>query len=109
MLVLTHVGARSGKRRSTPLVYMPDAEGYVIVAAKGGHPADPAWIHNLRANPQAEVQVGRRRVKVRAAEAGPEERRRLWPLAVAHNPLWGRYQERTERQVPLVVLRPLAS
>jgi F420H(2)-dependent quinone reductase len=109
MLVLTHVGARSGKRRSTPVVYMPDGDSYVIVAAKGGHPEDPAWMHNLRANPDAEVQVGPRRIKVRAAEADAAERRRLWPLAVAHNPLWGRYQRRTAREVPLVVLRPLRS
>jgi deazaflavin-dependent oxidoreductase (nitroreductase family) len=107
MLVLTHVGVRSGKRRSTPLVYMPDGDSYVIVAAKGGHPRDPAWMHNLRANPEAEVQVGSRRIKVRATEAEGEERRRLWPQAVTHNPLWARYQRRTEREVPLVVLRAL--
>jgi deazaflavin-dependent oxidoreductase (nitroreductase family) len=107
MLVLTHFGARSGKRRSTPLVYMPEGDSYVIVAAKGGHPEDPAWMHNLRANPGAEVQVGPRRIKVRAVEADAEERRRLWPLALAHNPLWGRYQRRTAREVPLIVLRPL--
>jgi deazaflavin-dependent oxidoreductase (nitroreductase family) len=107
MLVLTHVGARSGKRRSTPLVYMPDGDSYVIVAAKGGHPQDPAWMHNLRANAEAEVQVGTRRIKVRAEEASAAERRRLWPRAAAYNPLWGRYQTRTQREVPLVMLRPI--
>jgi deazaflavin-dependent oxidoreductase (nitroreductase family) len=106
MLVLTHVGARTGRTRSTPLVYMPDGDSYVIVAAKGGHPQDPGWVHNLRANPEAEVQVGRRRIKVWASEAKGQERRRLWPRAVTHNPLWGRYQRRTEREVPLVVLQP---
>jgi F420H(2)-dependent quinone reductase len=108
MLVLSHRGAKSGKWRSTPLVYMPDGDAYVVVAAKGGHPRDPAWLHNLRSNPEAEVQVGRRRSKVRASETDAEERKRLWPLAVEHNPLWGRYQERTDREVPIVVLRPIS-
>lgn len=106
MLVLEHVGAKSGKRHSTPLVYMPDGDDFVVVAAKGGYPKHPGWVHNLRAHPDAEVQVGSSRIKVQAREADAEERRRLWPKAVSYNPLWGRYQRRTERTVPLVVLRP---
>jgi deazaflavin-dependent oxidoreductase (nitroreductase family) len=108
MLVLDHVGAKSGKRHSTPLVYMPDGEDFVVVGAKGGYPKHPGWVHNLRAHPDAEVQVGSSRIKVQAREADAEERRRLWPKAVSYNPLWGRYQRRTERTVPLVVLRPKA-
>ena len=106
MLLLDHVGARSGKKRTTPLVYMPDGDGFVVVAAKGGHPAHPAWLHNLRAHPDTTVQVGAKRIEVRAHEAEGEERRRLWPRAVAHNPLWEGYQRRTERTVPVVVFRP---
>jgi deazaflavin-dependent oxidoreductase (nitroreductase family) len=108
MLLLDHVGARSARRRTTPLVYMPDGDDLVIVAAKGGHPRDPAWLHNLRANPDTEIQLGSRRVAVRATEAGPEERRRLWPKAVGSNALWGHYQARTRREIPLVILRPRA-
>jgi deazaflavin-dependent oxidoreductase (nitroreductase family) len=108
MLVLDHVGAKSGKRHSTPLVYMPDGEDFVVVGAKGGYPKHPGWVHNLRAHPDAEVQVGSRRIEVQARVADAEERRRLWPKAVSYNPLWGRYQRRTSRTVPLVVLRPKA-
>jgi deazaflavin-dependent oxidoreductase (nitroreductase family) len=106
MLLLDHVGAKSGKKRTTPLVYMPDGEDLVIVGAKGGYPSDPAWVHNLRAEPDSEVQLGSRRIQVHASEANAEERRRLWPRAIAYNPLWGRYQRRTQRTVPLLILRP---
>ena len=106
MLLLEHVGAKTGKRYTTPLVYMEDGDDFVVVGSKGGHPQHPGWVHNLRAVPDAEVQVGARRIEVRAREATPDERRRLWPRVVAHNPRWGRYQQRTERTVPLVVLRP---
>jgi deazaflavin-dependent oxidoreductase (nitroreductase family) len=106
LLLLDHVGRQSGKRRTTPLVYMPDGDNLVIVASKGGHPADPGWMQNLRAHPDTEVQVGRARLKVHAREASPEERRRLWPRAVAYNPHWGRYRQRTSREIPLVLLEP---
>jgi deazaflavin-dependent oxidoreductase (nitroreductase family) len=106
MLLLDHVGARSGRRRTTPLVYMPDGRELVVVAAKGGHPRHPAWLHNLRANPDTEVQIGSARTKVRAREADAEECRRLWPMAIEHNPLWGNYQRRTDRRVPIVILQP---
>ena len=106
MLLLDHVGAKSGKRRTASLVYMPDGRDFVVVGAKGGHPEDPAWVHNLRANPETEIQVGGDRIKVRAREANDEERRRLWPKATAHNSLWKRYQERTSREIPIVILSP---
>lgn len=108
MLLLDHVGAKSARRRTTPLVYMPDGQDFVIVAAKGGHPRDPAWLHNLRANPDTEIQIGGGRIAVSATEADAEERRRLWPRAVEYNPLWKRYQARTRREIPLVILRPRA-
>lgn len=109
MLLLDHVGAKSGKTRTTTLVYMPDGDDFVVVAAKGGYPSNPEWVHNLRAHPDAEVQVGSSRIKVHAREATAEERRRLWPRAIAYNPLWDGYQRRTDRTVPLVILRPRAS
>ena len=106
MLLLDHVGAKSGKLRTTPLVYMPDGENLLIVASKGGHPRHPAWLHNLRAHPETEVQIGRRRVRVTAREANTEERRRLWPRAGDYNPHWARYRTRTSREIPLVLLEP---
>jgi F420H(2)-dependent quinone reductase len=104
LLLLDHVGAKSGRARTTPLVYMPDGERLLIVASKGGHPKHPAWLYNLRAHPDTEVQVGRKRLPVHAREADAEERRRLWPKAAEYNPHWGRYRERTSREIPLVLL-----
>lgn len=106
LLLLDHRGARSGRLRTTPLVYMPDGENLLIVGSKGGHPRNPGWLYNLRAHPDTEVQIGRRRLKVRAREAGPEERRRLWPRAAQYNPHWDRYRQRTSREIPLVLLEP---
>ena len=104
LLLLDHVGARSGKRRTTPLVYMDHGDDLVVVPSKGGYERNPGWLHNLRANPETTVQIGSERVPVRAREANAEERKRIWPKAVDHNPVWGRYQERTSRRIPLVIL-----
>jgi deazaflavin-dependent oxidoreductase (nitroreductase family) len=106
LLLLDHLGAGSGKLRMTPLVYMPDGEDLLVVASKGGHPRDPGWMHNLRAHPDTEVQIGRERLKVHAREAEEGERDRLWPRAVEYNPHWGRYRERTSREIPLILLEP---
>jgi len=106
LLLLDHVGAKSGSRRTTPLVYMQEGENLLIVASKGGHPKDPGWLHNLRANPDTEVQIGRSRLKVHAREADAQERTRLWPKAAQYNAHWGRYRERTSREIPLVLLEP---
>lgn len=106
MLLLDHVGARSGAERTTPLVYVEDGDNLVLVASKGGHPRNPAWFHNLRAHPDTTVQVGSRRRAVRARAATAQERRRLWPKAVAVYGGYRGYQERTEREIPLVILEP---
>jgi len=106
LLLLDHVGARSGTLRTTPLVYMADGDNLLVVASKGGHPRDPAWMHNLRAHPDTEVQIGRERRRVHAREATPHERERLWPLAAKYNPHWDRYRGRTIREIPLVLLEP---
>ena len=109
MLLLDHVGAKSGTRRTTPLVYVDDPPNIVLVASKGGHPRNPSWYHNLRANPDTTVQVGSSRREVRARVATPEERRRLWPKAVRTYSGYAGYQERTNREIPLVVLEPRRS
>lgn len=106
MLLLDHVGARSGVKRTAPLVYVEDGEDVVLVASKGGHPRNPAWFHNLLANPETTIQIGSERRRVRARIADPEERERLWPKAVEVWPGYEGYQERTERKIPLVVLEP---
>jgi deazaflavin-dependent oxidoreductase (nitroreductase family) len=106
MLLLDHVGAKSGKHRTIPLVYARDGNDLVIVASKGGHPRNPAWFHNLQTNPDTTVQVGSQRRPVRARVATQRERTRLWPKVVDVYGGYRGYQERTTRQIPLVVLEP---
>ena len=104
MLLLDHVGAKSGQKRTSPLLYIPDGSDVFIVASKGGYPKHPAWFHNLKANPDTEVQIGSERRPVRARVATAEERKRLWPKAVAAYSGYRGYQERTGREIPLVLL-----
>jgi deazaflavin-dependent oxidoreductase (nitroreductase family) len=106
MLLLDHVGARSGRQRTSPLAYLDDGDSIVIVASKGGSPRHPAWFHNLRANPDTTVQVGSRRMPVTARVATSQERSRLWPRVVALYRGYEQYQRRTRRQIPLVILEP---
>jgi F420H(2)-dependent quinone reductase len=106
MLLLDHVGAKSGTKRTTPLVYVQDGDDMVVVASKGGHPKHPAWYHNLRANPDTTIQVGSKRRAVKARVANEEEHKRLWPKAVDTYSGYTGYQERTERRIPLVILEP---
>ena len=106
MLLLDHVGARSGVRRSTPLVYAADGENLILIASKGGHPKNPAWYHNLRAHPETTVQVGPEHRLVRAREAGPGERDALWRKACAVYPSFEGYQRRTGRAIPVILLEP---
>ena len=106
MLLLEHEGAKSGKRRSSPLAYLEDGENLVLVASKGGNPRNPAWFHNLKANPDTEVQVGPERRAVRARVAGRRERERIWPRVVELYDGYEDYQRRTDREIPLVILEP---
>jgi F420H(2)-dependent quinone reductase len=103
-LLLHHVGAKSGQERVTPLLYTKDGDDLIIVASKGGHPKNPAWYHNLKANPDIEIQVGSERRKVHAREADDDERSRLWNLVVAQYGGYAGYQKRTGRKIPLIVL-----
>ena len=105
-LLLDHVGAKSGTKRTSPLTYLADGDDLVLVASKGGNPHNPAWFHNLRAHPDVTVQVGSKRRAVRARVATPEERARLWPKVVDLYGGYAGYQRRTEREIPLVILEP---
>jgi len=106
MLLLEHVGAKSGKRRTSPLVYARDGDDVILVASKGGFPKHPAWFHNLMANPDTVVQIGSRRMDVHARRADPGERERLWPKVLEVYGGYEGYQQRTEREIPLVILEP---
>lgn len=107
MLLLDHVGAKSGTKRTAPLLYFADGENAVIVASKGGYPKNPAWFYNLKANPETTVQIGGERRAVHARVADPEERERLWPVAESMWSGYADYQEHTKRaEIPLVILEP---
>jgi deazaflavin-dependent oxidoreductase (nitroreductase family) len=106
MLLLDHVGAKSAKRRTSPLVYAVDGENLILVASKGGYPRNPGWYHNLLANPETTVQVGSRKLNVHAHVADAEERKRLWPMVLKVYGGYADYQQRTAREIPLVVLEP---
>jgi deazaflavin-dependent oxidoreductase (nitroreductase family) len=106
VLLLDHVGRRSGERRTTPLLYLEDGEDLVIVASRGGSNAPPAWWLNLEAQPRSVVQVGPRRREVVARTASSEEKARLWPRLVAMYPDYQTYQDRTERDIPVIILEP---
>lgn len=107
LLLLDHVGAKSGKKRTSPLLYFADGDDVVIIASKGGYPQHPAWYHNLIANPDTEVQVGGERRRVHARLATAEERERLWPIAVQTYRGYADYQQRSKgREIPLIILEP---
>lgn len=106
VLLLTTTGRKSGKQRTTPLLYVQDDERYVIVASVGGAPNDPAWYLNLGSNPAATIQIGHERITVGAKTAAPDERARLWTLATEMYPGYDDYQAKTSREIPVVVLTP---
>ncbi|HEY7456847.1 MAG TPA: nitroreductase family deazaflavin-dependent oxidoreductase [Solirubrobacterales bacterium] len=106
-LLLDHVGAKSGKKRTSPLLYFGDGDNVVVVASKGGFPKNPAWLYNLKANPDTTVQIRSELRPVHARVATPEERERLWPIALDTYGTFREYQARSQgREIPLVVLEP---
>jgi deazaflavin-dependent oxidoreductase (nitroreductase family) len=107
-VLLTHTGARSGKRRTTPLLYFTDGEDVVLIASKGGADSHPAWYFNLKANPEVEASTDGRPEPYLAREATGEERQRLWNLAATLYSGYDDYQEkaRAHRTIPVVVLSP---
>jgi deazaflavin-dependent oxidoreductase (nitroreductase family) len=107
MLLLTTPGRRSGEPRTLPLAYLADGDALVIVASNAGQSRHPAWFHNLRAEPHARVRVGREVYDVRAEVADAAERGRLWPLLTAYNPPYAAYERKTERTIPVLLLRPM--
>ena len=105
-LLLEHVGAKTGTRRTSPLAYTKDGKNLILVASKGGYPRNPAWFHNLLAHPDTTIQVGTERRPVRARVATAAERKRMWPLVVSNYGGYEDYARRTAREIPLVVVEP---
>jgi deazaflavin-dependent oxidoreductase (nitroreductase family) len=106
ILLLTTTGRRTGKRRTRPLAYVRDGDRFVLCASNGGSPRHPAWYHNLQATDRAEIQVGPTQLAVSAKTADPTERSQLFPRFVQMYKGYAGYQQKTSRQIPLVVLTP---
>ena len=104
--LVDHVGRKSGKHRTSPLIYLADGDNVVIVASFGGAKRDPVWWPNLKANPRTTVQIGSERRAVVARQATAEEKQRLWPQLVSIYAPYEDYQRRTERDIPVVLLEP---
>lgn len=107
VLLLHHVGRRSGTPRVTPLLFLADRTRLVVVGSKAGAATNPAWFVNLMAHPVTTVEIGRRKLRVRARMADDAERASYWPRLVDIYPSYATYQDRTARVLPIVVLEPV--
>src|SRR5262252_3960989 len=107
IIIVTHIGNKTGAIRKTPLMRVKDGENYILVGSQGGAPKNPAWVHNLRVDPHIELRDETivRPMRVREVKDAAEKAR-LWTLAVAAYPPYADYQARTERQIPVFVAEP---
>ena len=109
VIIVTHVGNKTGAIRKTPLMRVKEGANYVLVGSMGGAPKDPVWVHNLRANPQVELRDRAIAKKMRVREViDTTERERLWKAAVAAYPPYAEYQTRTTRIIPIFVAEPVS-
>jgi F420H(2)-dependent quinone reductase len=103
--LVDHVGAKSGVKRTSPLIYLEDGDDVVVVASKAGQPTSPAWFHNLMAHPDTKLQIGGEARDVRARVASDEERERLYPKFAAVYPAYDFYERHAgRRKIPVVIL-----
>ena len=106
LLLLHHNGARSGSSRVNPLAYQRDGDRYVVFASKAGAPTNPAWYHNLKAEPNVTIEVGTETIPVVASEASGDERDRLYATQKKLVPSFADYEQKTDRVIPVIVLTP---
>jgi F420H(2)-dependent quinone reductase len=109
VLLLTTTGRKSGEKRTAPVVYLADSKRMIVIGSNAGHARVPAWSLNLKADPQAEVEVGRRQIAVRARVAEGEEREDLWRRANKQYAGFDDYEARTDRKIAVFVLEPVAA
>lgn len=107
ILLLDMVGRKTGKKRTTPLMYFRDGNNYVISASAGGADANPAWYYNLKSNPETTIQVKGDKIKVIAQEASPDKRKKLWTQLTSLAPQFKQYEKKTKRTIPMFILRPV--
>lgn len=105
--LVTMTGARSGKQRTIPVMYVPHEDSVVVVASLGGAPKNPVWYYNLVANPEVEVQYKGERRKLRARRVEGDEKARVWQSCVKHYPPYADYQARTDRDIPVFLCEPV--
>jgi deazaflavin-dependent oxidoreductase (nitroreductase family) len=103
ILLLSTRGRSSGEERTTPLIHRADGDRWIVVASKGGAPDHPDWYKNLEADPIALIQVKGERIPVRAVNAVGDERERLWKLMTEVWPAYDEYQQKTDREIPVVI------
>lgn len=103
-LLLTTTGRKSGEQRTTPLIYGEHGENPVVVASKGGAPEHPAWFLNIEEEPEVDVQIEAEKFHATARVATPEERSELWEQMAEIWPAYDDYQEKTDREIPVVIL-----
>lgn len=106
-LKLTTTGRKSGKQRSTHLIYIRDGSAYVVTASNGGKQRHPGWFYNARSNPQVSIQVQDTQLSAVAEVAGPEKRKELWARLLSIAPFYAGYEKRASREIPMVILRPV--
>jgi deazaflavin-dependent oxidoreductase (nitroreductase family) len=106
VMLVTMTGAKSGKSRTIPLMYVPYKEGVILVASQGGAPKSPVWYHNVVANPDIVVQYKRNKMKLRARQVDDAEKAEVWPICVEHYHEYDDYQKRTDRNIPVFVCEP---
>lgn len=104
VLLLTTVGRKTGKSRTTPLLFLKDDDRIAIVASNGGRDKEPSWWTNLRTDPHANVQVKGEKKKMVARKANESEQASLWPLLTKMYPSYNEYQKKTKREIPVVIL-----
>ncbi len=107
ILLLDMVGRKTGKKRTTPLMYIRDGNNYVITASAGGADINPAWYYNLKGNPETTIQVLGNKINVIAQEASPDKRKRLWTQLTSLAPQFKQYEKKTKRTIPMFILRPV--
>jgi deazaflavin-dependent oxidoreductase (nitroreductase family) len=106
--VASMTGAKSGKRRDVPLMYVPYREGVLLVASLGGAPKHPTWYYNLVSQPDVDVRVKEKTLRLRAHLATPAEKAAVWPTCVEYYPDYANYQARTDRDIPVFICEPRA-
>jgi deazaflavin-dependent oxidoreductase (nitroreductase family) len=108
LLLLHHRGAKTGIERVNPLAYRKVGDAFAVFGSKGGAPTNPDWYHNLKANPDASVEVGTKTYRVMARVPDQEERSRIWEDQKRDVPAFAEYERKTARQIPVVILEPVS-